>query len=328
MERGRASFASGKHQKRVSVNSRLLQFNTLKKLIPIPAVLDDKGLLDTFKRQGDRLVGPCPLHGGDNPNAFVVSLSKNLWYCFTGCNGGDIVDLVRRLDCKNFQQTLRYLRTLAEHRQTRLFLPPARLQPFKPFVRKLPLDHCAPWLQKKGITPQTAALFDVGAYYGKGFLADSIAIRLHDVHGHPLGYLARRLLPATINRYGKYQFPPAFPKSTTLYNYNRLARPLPCRMVVTECPWGVMRLHQLNIPAVALLGIQLSANQCELVENVKDIVLMLDGDDAGMKATHRIKTALQSTEKNNIHPIFLPAGADPDDLTDDELRAKVKPFFF
>jgi len=312
----------------VSLNSRLLQFNTLKKIIPIPAVLDDKGLLGTFKRLGDRLVGPCPLHGGDNPKAFVVSLSKNLWYCFTGCNGGDIVDLVRRLDGKNFQQTLHYLRTLAERRQTRLSLPPVRLQPFKPFVRKLALDHCAPWLQQKGITPQTAALFDVGAYYGKGFLADSIAIRLHDVHGHPLGYLARRLLPATINRYGKYQFPPAFPKSTTLYNYHRLARPLPSRMVITECPWGVMRLQQLNIPAVALLGIQLSESGCGLLEQVKDIVLMLDGDVAGIKATRRIKIELQSREMNNIHSIYLPAGTDPDDLTDDELRTEVKPFFF
>jgi DNA primase len=178
MERCRASFFSRKHRKRVSVKSRLLQFNTLKKIIPIPAVLDDKGLLDTFKRQGGRLVGPCPLHGGDNPNAFAVILDKNLWYCFTGCNGGDIVDLVRRLDSKNFQQTLHYLRTRAERRQTRLSLPPARRQPFKPFVGKLVLDHRALWLQHKGITPQTAALFDVGAYCGKGFLADSIAIVL------------------------------------------------------------------------------------------------------------------------------------------------------
>jgi DNA primase len=99
-------------------------------------------------------------------------------------------------------------------------------------------------------------------------------------------------------------------------------------MVITECPWGVMRLHQLNIPAVALLGIQLPGSLCALFETVKDIVLMLDGDDAGIKATRRIKMALQSTGKNNIHPIYLPPGADPDDLTDDELRAEVKPFFF
>jgi DNA primase len=307
--------------------SRLVQFDTLKKIVPIPAVLDDKGLLDTFKRQGDRLVGPCPLHGGDNPNAFVVSLSKNLWYCFTGCNGGDIVDLVRRLDGKNFQQTRQYLQALAGKQLNRLPLPPTPPQPFKPFVRKVPLDHCIPWLQQKGINPITAARFEVGAYYGKGFLADSIAIRLHDVHGHPIGYLARRLNPLTIKSYGKYQFPPNFPKTATLYNYHRIARPLPDTIVVTECPWGVMRLQQLNIPAVALMGIQLSESQYRLFEQVKDIVLMLDGDDAGLKATCRIEMDLKRRGKNNIHSICLPVGRDPDDLTDDELRAVVNPFF-
>ena len=307
--------------------SRLLQFDTLKKIVPIPAVLDDKGLLVTFKRQGDRLIGPCPLHGGDNPNAFVVSLSKNLWYCFTGCNGGDIIDLVRRLDGKNFQQTQLYLQALAGKPLSRLPLPPTPPQSFKPFVRKLPLDHCTPWLQQKGITPITAARFEVGAYYGKGFLAESIAIRLHDVHGHPIGYLARRLNPATIKSCGKYQFPPHFPKTTTLYNYHRVARPLPDTIVVTECPWGVMRLHQLNIPAVALLGIQLSDSQYRLFEHLKDIVLMLDGDDAGMKATHRIETELKRRGKNNVQSICLPVGRDPDDLTDAELWAVVNPFF-
>lgn len=308
--------------------SGLLQFDTLKKTVPIPAVLDDKGLLDTFTRLGDRLVGPCPIHGGDNPNAFVVSLNKNLWYCFTGCNGGDLIDLVRRLDGKNFQQTLHYLRTLAGSRQSRFPLPQTSPKPFTPFRRKLPLDHCFPWLQQKKITPATAALFDVGAYHGKGFLADSIGIRLHDLHAHPIGYLARRLRPAVIKKYGKYQFPPNFPKSTTLYNYHRIARPLPNRMVITECPWGVMRLHQLNIPAVALLGIQLAESQCDLLAHVKNIVLMLDGDDAGMKATRRLKMELQSRGNNTIHSICLSAGADPDDLTDHELRAELSPFFF
>ncbi len=309
--------------------SPLLQFNTLKKTIHISAVLDDKGLLSTFRRQGDRLVGPCPIHGGDNPNAFVVSLSRNLWYCFTGCNrGGDNVDLVRKLDGKNFRQTLQYLRTLAGCRQNRFSLSSSTPKKFKPFVRKLPLDHCSTWLRQKNITPQTAALFEVGAYYGKGFLADSIGIRLHDLNGQPIGYAARRLLPSIIKRYGKYQFPSAFPKSTTLYNYHRIAKPLPDRLLITECPWGVMRLHQLNFPAVALMGTHLSDTQCRLLEQVKNIVLMLDGDNAGVKATQQIKMKLRKKAKSKIHSIYLPFGVDPDDLTDDELREKVNPFFF
>ncbi len=305
-----------------------LQFNSLKKTVHISAVLDDKGLLATFRRRGDRLVGPCPIHGGDNPNAFVVSLSKNLWYCFTGCNrGGDNVDLVKRLDGKNFQQTLQYLRALAGCQQTRFSLSSTPKQ-FKPFVRKLPLDHCSTWLEQKNITPKTAAFFEVGAYYGKGFLAGSIGIRLHDINGRPIGYAARRLLPAIVKRYGKYQFPSAFPKSDTLYNYHRIAGSLPGKLVITECPWGVMRLHQLNLPAVALMGTHLSDMQCGLLGQLKDIVLMLDGDIAGMKATHQIKMKLGKTAKSRIHSIYLPSGADPDDLSDDALRAKVNQFFF
>jgi DNA primase len=305
-----------------------LQFNSLKKTVHISAVLDDKGLLSTFRKRGDRLVGPCPIHGGDNPNAFVVSLSKNLWYCFTGCNhGGDNVDLVRRLDGKNFQQTLQYLRALAGCQQNRFSLSSVTPKQFKPFVRKLPLDHCSTWLEQKNITPKTAALFEVGAYYGRGFLADSIGIRLHDLNGHPIGYAARRLLPAIIKRYGKYQFPSAFPKSTTLFNYHRIAEPLPDRLLITECPWGVMRLHQLNFPAVALMGTHLSDIQCGLLEQIKDIVLMLDGDIAGVKATHRIEMKLRKRAKSRVHSIYLPLRVDPDDLSDDELRLKVNPFF-
>jgi hypothetical protein len=68
-----------------------LDFKLLKKTVSISQVLAAKGLSNDFKKRGDRLIGPCPIHGGDNPSAFVVSISKNLWYCFSGCQaGGDV----------------------------------------------------------------------------------------------------------------------------------------------------------------------------------------------------------------------------------------------
>lgn len=305
-----------------------MNFNTLKKIVPITAVLHDKGLLKTFRRQGERLVGPCPVHGGDNPNAFVVNLKKNLWYCFTGCNsGGDIIDLVCRLEGKNFRQTLHYLTSLAGCPHGRFSFSPPASKLFKPFSQRLPLNHFTAWLPAKKITPRTAALFEAGAYQGKGFLADSIGVRLHDLRGTPIGYAARRLNPETIKRYGKWQFPPRFPKNTLLYNYHRLARPIPNCLFITECPWSVMRLQQINIPAVALMGIQLSQAQCMLLGNVNDIVLMLDGDYAGVKATRQIEWKLKKNVRGMVHSIILPDGLDPDDLTDDELREKTGSFF-
>ena len=91
-----------------------LDFKLLKQTVSISQVLAAKGLTNHFKKRGDRLIGPCPIHGGDNPSAFVVSISKNLWYCFSGCQaGGDVIDLVRRLDHLSYRQTAACLASLA-----------------------------------------------------------------------------------------------------------------------------------------------------------------------------------------------------------------------
>lgn len=46
-------------------------------------------------RGSHRWRGPCPLHGGDNPNAFTVDLETLRWHCFTGCaRGGDALDFL------------------------------------------------------------------------------------------------------------------------------------------------------------------------------------------------------------------------------------------
>ena len=86
-------------------------------------------------------------------------------------------------------------------------------------------------------------------------------------------------------------------------------------------------MQQINIPAVALMGIQLSQAQCMLLGNVNDIVLMLDGDYAGVKATRQIEWKLKKNVRGMVHSIILPDGLDPDDLTDDELREKTGSFF-
>ena len=53
-----------------------LSFQYLKHAVSIEAVMHDKGLSTIIKKRGDQLFGPCPVHGGDNPRDFVVSLKK------------------------------------------------------------------------------------------------------------------------------------------------------------------------------------------------------------------------------------------------------------
>jgi DNA primase len=86
-----------------------------------------------------------------------------------------------------------------------------------------------------------------------------------------------------------------------------------------------MRLAQLNIPAVALLGIHLSPTQRDLLRTIQPVILMLDGDCAGRRATTRIQNALEPNTK--VHTITLPLDHDPDDLTDNQLSSITKHLF-
>jgi DNA primase len=281
-----------------------------------------------FKKRADQLFGPCPVHGGDNPNAFVISLSKNIWHCFTRCNtGGDVIKLVRRLYGKDYRQTAAFLSSLAHTAATSPSVCSAhyRKQPFTPFTARLPLDASTPWLLKKQINPATASRFETGAYHAKGFLSGCIAVRLHDLTGHPIGYAARQLNPHLAKQYGKWKFPAGFPKNEIFYNFHRIRSANPKAVVVVECPWAVMRLAQLNVPAVALLGIHLSPLQLDILKKLPRVVLMLDGDYAGRSATVRVRNTLQPYTK--VHCITLPSDLDPDDLTDNALLSATNHFF-
>ena len=288
--------------------------------IPIEQVLAGRGLLATLRCRGKRLVGPCPVHGGDNPTAFVVNRHDNTWYCFTGCSsGGDVVELVRRLE-GGYRRAAVYLASLAGAQSYPPLPPPppppppAAASDFVPFTRRLPLDPHADLLTRKGIRPDTARRFEAGAYHGRGFLAGCVGVRLHDHRGRPLGYLARRLDPEQARRRGKYKLPPALPKSRLLYNLHRTARVRRNGLVLVECPWAVMRLAQLRLPAVALLGTHLSDHQLRLLADVPRLLLMLDGDDAGRTAATRIYRQLAPHAAVGV--ASLPDGLDPDDLPD------------
>lgn len=305
-----------------------LSFAYLKRCVSIATVLQTKGVMASFKKRGDQIFGPCPIHGGDNPKAFVVTISKNIWYCFTGCNaGGDVIELVRRLYGKNYRDTAAFLSSLAN---TSLQYQPVGnvrypKKNFQPFTARLTLDAETQWLHKKKIKPATAARFEAGAYQGSGFLNGCIAVRLHDLKGRPIGYAGRRIDPNLTKKYGKWKFPPGIPKNEIMYNFHRIKPDNLKAVVVVECPWGVMRLDQLHIPAVALLGIHLSPLQLHILKKQSSVVLMLDGDKAGRSASIRIQYKLK--QYTQVHPICLPTGLDPDDLNDNDLLSATQHFF-
>lgn len=57
--------------------------------VPLTAVLARYGVLDTLRRSGHRLVGPCPIHNGSNRRQFIVDPRASTFFCFGDCDCGD-----------------------------------------------------------------------------------------------------------------------------------------------------------------------------------------------------------------------------------------------
>jgi DNA primase len=296
-----------------------LCFRTLKRRVSIEMVLRARGI--ELRAQRTRLTGPCPVHGGDNPTAFVVDIERQLWFCHTHCRrGGDVVDLVRLMDDCGYREVAEKLARLAEFAPiVEPAAPSLQASTFEPFVHRLFLDHDTPFLRNKGITTATAAAFETGAWHRRGFLEGCVGVRLHDARGNPVGYAGRRLEPAEIACRGKWKFPP-LPKAELLYNYHRVAEAASQGLAVVEDPWSVMRLSQLGVPAVALFGVSLHPQQQRLLERARTLVLLMDGDGAGRQAAQRLRKSLRSHARHVVVR-ELPDGKDPDDLADDCLRS-------
>lgn len=286
-----------------------------------------RGLDSGLRVSGRRWVGPCPIHGGDNPTAFVVDTAKNVWHCFTRCRGGDSLKLAYLLCGQSWPRVARWLTqlagasllvaSLASARQLPKAAgrsPPAR--PFRPFRWALTLDPTHPFFRRMQLAPSILRAFEAGAWHGRGFLEGTVAVRLHDLDGLPVGYAGRRLNADEVAQWGKWKFPPGYPKGQLLYGWHRTRSYLRHGLIVVEGAWSVMKLWQAGLPnAVALGGTMLTAQQHHLLRQASRLVLFLDGDTAGRAASKRLAA---------LHPdlcvVDCPAVQDPADLEEPELR--------
>lgn len=305
-------------------------WSDLKSRVRIPQILARHGTANRFRQRGHRWVGPCPIHGGDNPAAFSVDLTRGLWYCFSRCQtGGDSIALAYRLCGASWPRTARWLTQLAAlvpgpMAPTPAPAPAVRSRPaFRAFDRSLPLDPHHPFFSRLGLRPATVETFEAGAWSGRGFLEETVAVRLRELDGRPLGYAGRRLDPEAIARYGKWKFPSGFPKGQLLYGWHRARAHLSTGLVVVEGAWSVMKLWQAGVPnAVALYGAAVTPAHRRLLARARTVVLFLDGDDTGDQAA-------ASARQRGIHPdlriVRGPSGTDPADLSEADLTHLLAP---
>ncbi len=299
--------------------SRFVDFKAVKAAVSMLQVLEHYGLAESFKRSGNSLSGPCPLHGGENRTQFRVSLEKNCWNCFGTCKGGgNVLDFVARKEgcslreaalalCDWFQlptqeKPARPAKDAGEPptpeappkaeprpKAAKAKSPsPDEDGPNKPLGFALQnLDTAHPYLAERGLSAETIAEFGLG-YCQKGSMTGRIVVPIHNAEGQLVAYAGRWPGTPPDEDTPKYKLPPGFRKAQEVFNLHRAMREPQDGTAVYRR--GILRLHLAvaarHSPCCGAHGkFFVTARRRNLIAAAVNpqsrIVLMLDEDDAG-----------------------------------------------
>jgi DNA primase len=284
------------------------------------------------------LRGRCPLpthRSARSQPSFGVDTAKNVWACHSasccqargGRVGGTVLDLVAWLEgCSLREAALRLQARCGSAGAIRLYdqlVSKGReghsgWEPLPPLPFSLSVSW-HPYLQQRGVQPATAARFGVGYYAGAGFLRHRIVFPIHDGQGRRVAYTGRSLDDSE----PRYLFPPGFPKSQVIYNLHRAVVEGAGQAgvaIVVEGFFDCLRVHQAGYRnVVALMGSSLSeAQENLLLERFRELILLLDGDEAGRRASQQLAARLW--RKISLGIVQVPSGRQPDQLSSEEIE--------
>lgn len=313
-----------------------VDFAEVKRSVRFEQVLAHYGL--KLSGTNGKLRGTCPLptHTSKmSARTFAVDTERNLWACQSnscahernGKKGGDLLSFVAYMEGAKGELSGSDVREAALHladwfsigaRPSEAPKPEAKPEPMPEPKKEEPTGPNPPLaFQLKGVDPghpyvlgrvkrETAELFGVGHFPGKGSMAGRVVMPIRNERGELVAYQGRALEGEP-----KYLLPPKFQKHLVLYNLDRVDGDA---VVVVEGVWAVLKLHEAGIPAVALLGCAASDEQAALLSRFRLVTLLLDGDEAGKKGAELLRAKLTGFVR------LVTITGQPDDLTHDELR--------
>jgi DNA primase len=337
--------------------SPFVDFKAVKAAITMEQVLTHYGLMDKFKRGKDSLNGPCPIHGGSNPTQFRVSISKNIWNCFSECqHGGNVLDFIAKMEdvsihaaaLKAIQwfnldtEAMSADREPVEQPDEGEDATPATKPAPKPATRKVTappsqeksapntplkfrldkLDRSHPYLAERKLSEETIIDFGIG-HCGKGMMEGRVVIPIHNEKGEVMAY-AGRFPGEPPEDTPKYKLPPGFRKSQELFNIDRAIKESPDKpLLIVEGFFDCMKIHDHGYKkVVALMGSSMSATQEEAIRrhtnNGSQVIVMLDENEAGIAGREDI--ALRLSKFCFVRVIqFEKPDTEPEHLSDNEL---------
>jgi DNA primase len=280
--------------------------------------------------RGKQCMVLCPFHMDSQPSC-SVNLERNVFHCF-GCDAkGSVLDFVARIenisilasaarviDICALRNDHPHCHTLAPKGEvSRKSRDPAR--PLQPLPFRLKLDPAHPYLSARGISPELAAQLGLGYCSSGTALQGWICIPIHDERGVLVAYAGRWASDEIPQGISKYHLPRGFEKRRVLFGLDRVTGSE--HLILVEGYWSVFRLHLLGVPAVALMGRVLSAEQETLLRKsgVRRVTLLLDGDRPGREGAGKILPRLAA--HFFVRVVNLPDGAQPDTVPEQFLLA-------
>jgi DNA primase len=196
----------------------------------------------------------------------------------------------------------------------------ARPEANPPLAISLTLKQYHPHLTEvRGLAESTLDEFGIG-YASKGIMRGCIAIPIHNGDGELVAYAGRRLKPQLIREHGKYKFPKGFHKSVELYNLHRAREHITGRgLILVEGFFGAVHVSEAGFPnVVAAMGSELSRWQAELIADAPEVIVLFDGDEAGIAGGQAARELL--AEHTTVRLVSLPEDKSPDDMGPRALR--------
>lgn len=188
-----------------------------------------------------------------------------------------------------------------------------------PLKFTLTLEPSHPYLTSR-VSSETAKAFGLGSLpeTSRSMMAGRVCIPIHSDTGELIAYAGRYASDDIPDDEEKYLLPKKFEKMSVLFNLHRVD-PASKWIVLVEGFFAAMRLHELGVPVVALMGTAVSEAHIALLEarQTKFVYVMFDADDPGRTATDAAVLFLARSFLTKV--IELPDGTEPDTVPVDVL---------
>lgn len=260
------------------------------------------------KGAGANFLGFCPLHGetpGKSTPSFSFNGTTGQWFCFAGCGGGTMPTLLRMLG-----QTRPMIDRVMQRLDPHLVKVTPKMDVARSaglFETPYPLAEAILGLYEQCPLSLLNAGFDEGLLWAHDVGFDEanqrITFPIRDLNGKLAGISGRDVTGEAYERYKVYRkeiealgYPRyALEKSHYLWRWDRVyprvyGEPGPHTVYVAEgfkaCLWLVQHGYENTL---ALMGSAMSEVQQAFLERLGGtVILCLDNNRAGLKATYRI----------------------------------------